>query len=150
MHGKYFDEEEFPTLAVLDFELSETQVGTMLSEGLELVARHERYSARELIGTLFALKRPELRANENRLAHGISVHCSAFVQRLFSKIGLDLAPGMSRKHTTSEDVSRSPQPHVKYPLLRGMSGLRTNRLHKRISAGLRSQIQKSKPEPAKS
>jgi hypothetical protein len=85
VHGKYFDEEEFPALVVLDFELSETQAGTMLSEGLELVARHERYSVRELIGTLFVLKRPELRANENRLAREISVHCSAFAQRLFSK-----------------------------------------------------------------
>src|SRR5882757_7837442 len=41
---KYFDEKMFPTLAVLDFGLSETQIATLLREGLELVASRERYS----------------------------------------------------------------------------------------------------------
>jgi len=52
--AKYFDEAMFPTLAVLDFGLSETQITTLLCEGLELVANRERYSIRELVGTLIA------------------------------------------------------------------------------------------------
>ena len=69
----------FPTLAVLDFGLAETQVAALLREALELVAGHERYSLRELIGTLLALRKPELRAKENLLARERCAYCSAFV-----------------------------------------------------------------------
>src|SRR5256885_11017622 len=63
--SKYFDEKLYTTLAVLDFGLSPTQTTGLLSAGLELVASRERYSLRELIGTLIALRRPELRGREN-------------------------------------------------------------------------------------
>ena len=69
--------------AVLDFGLSETQVAALLSEGLELVAHHERYSLREVIGTLITLRKQELRAQENLLTRERSIYCSAFVRRLF-------------------------------------------------------------------
>ena len=84
---KYFDEKTFPMLAVLDFGLSEVQVATLLREGLELVANRERYSIRELVGTLIALKKPELRARENLWARERSVYCSAFVKQLFHHAG---------------------------------------------------------------
>jgi len=71
----------------LDFGLDETQVATLLREGLELVANRERYSIRELIGTLLVLKKPELRAQENRLAQERSIYCSAFVKQLFPHSG---------------------------------------------------------------
>src|SRR5579862_2680772 len=60
--SKYWDETLYTTLAVLDFRLSDTQVALALCEGLDLVANRERYSLRELFGTLIALRRPELRA----------------------------------------------------------------------------------------
>src|SRR5438094_10019425 len=59
--SKYFDEELYTTLAVLDFGLTEEHVACLLREGLELVATRARYSLRELVGTLIALRHPELR-----------------------------------------------------------------------------------------
>lgn len=119
---KYFDEKMFPTLAVLDFGLNEPQTATLLVEGLELVANRERYSLRELLGTLAVLKQPELRAQENRLAQARSVYCSALVKRLFLNTGIDLVPGVAGKNTTPEDIAQSPVPHTKYLLLREMPG----------------------------
>src|SRR5438105_1692633 len=42
--SKYFDEELFTMLAVLDFGLTESQVALLLCEGLDLVANGTRYS----------------------------------------------------------------------------------------------------------
>lgn len=115
---KYFDEKMYPTLAVLDFGLTEAQVALLLREGLELVATRARYSLRELVGTFIALRRPELRGQENLLSRDRSLFCSAFVQHLFRKAGLDLAPGVNDKNTTPEDISRTPVPHLTYRLQR--------------------------------
>jgi len=141
---KYFDEKMFPTLAVLDFGLSETQVTTLLREGLERVASRERYSLRELIGTLLVLKQPELRARENRLAQERSVYCSAFVKQLFHKAGIDLVPGVAGKNTAPEDIASSPLPHVKYLLLREMPGEKVAALAKKIKTGVRARLDKIK------
>ncbi len=139
--AKYFDEKMFPALAVLDFGLSEAQVTTLLREGLELVANHERYSIRELIGTLIALRKPELRAQENLLARERSVYCSAFVQRLFLKAGIDLVPGVAGKNTTPEDIARTPVPHTTYLLQReaapGKAAELKRKIHVHVRAGLR-------------
>ncbi|HEY4417373.1 MAG TPA: hypothetical protein VGO57_16905, partial [Verrucomicrobiae bacterium] len=115
---KYFDDEMFPAFAILDFGLNETQVAGLLAEGLELLANRERYSLRELVGTLIALKKTELRAQENILARERSVYCSAFVKRLFQQTGIDLVPGVADKNTTPEDIARTPVPHTAYVLLR--------------------------------
>ncbi|HYV31692.1 MAG TPA: hypothetical protein VEO53_11380 [Candidatus Binatia bacterium] len=117
--AKYFDETLYPTLAVLDFGLSPEQVDGLVREGLELVATRARYSLRELVGTYLALRLPELRGRENLLARDRSFFCSAFVHHLFRKAGIDLAPGLDVKHTTPEDLSRTPVPHVTYLLKRG-------------------------------
>ena len=56
--AKYFDDELYTTLAVLDFGLPAERTAAVLREGLELVARRTRYSLRELVGTrLRALQR---------------------------------------------------------------------------------------------
>jgi len=141
---KYFNEKMFPTLAVLDFSLSETQVATLLREGLERVASRERYSLRELIGTLLVLKQPELRARENRLAQERSVYCSAFVRQLFHNAGMDLVPGVAGKNTAPEDIASSPLPHVKYLLLREMPGETAVALAKTIKTGVRARMEKLK------
>ena len=126
--AKYFDETLYPTLAVLDFGLSPEQVDGLVREGLELVATRARYSLRELVGTYLALRLPELRGRENLLARDRSFFCSAFVHHLFRKAGIDLAPGLDVKHTTPEDLSRTPVPHVTYLLKRGAPpGKRTKR-----------------------
>ncbi len=141
---KYFDEKMFPTLAVLDFGLNETQVATLLREGLELVAHRERYSLRELIGTLIALKKPELRAQENLLARERSVYCSAFVKQLFHHAGIDLVPGVTGKNTTPEDIAGSPLSHTKYLLLREMPGAKIAALSRKLKTGVRAGLRKIK------
>jgi hypothetical protein len=139
--AKYFDEKMFPALAVLDFGLDGPQTATLLREGLELVANHERYSLRELVGTLIALRKPELRAQENILARERSVYCSAFVKQLFLKTGIDLVPGVVGKNTTPEDIARTPVPHTAYLLQREaapgkIAGLK-RKIHIHVRAGLR-------------
>ncbi len=141
---KYSDEKMFPTLAVVDFGLSEAQVAAILRAGLELVAHHERYSLRELLGTLLALRRPTLRAQENLLARERSVYCSAFVKQLFASAGLDLVPGVTGKNTTPEDLARSPLPHVKYLLQREMPGAKLVGLKRKLHVGVRAGLQKIK------
>jgi hypothetical protein len=116
--AKYFDEKLYPNLAVLDFGLVEEQSASLLREGLELVATRARYSLRELFGTLIALNRPQLRSRRNVLARESCLYCSALVQYLFRKTGLDLAPGVDLKNTTPEDIARTAVPHVTWLLQR--------------------------------
>jgi hypothetical protein len=139
---KYFDEAMFPTLAILDFGLNEKQIHTLLCEGLEFVARHEKYSLRELIGTLLVLKKPELRARENLLARERSAYCSAFVKNLFHKLEIDLVPGVASKNTAPEDLAHSPLPHVKYLLRRDMPGANIAARVGRLKKHVRSRLQK--------
>src|SRR5436190_9363560 len=56
--SKYFDERLFMSLAVVDFHLAEPQVACLLREALDLAANRARYSLRELLGTLLALRQP--------------------------------------------------------------------------------------------
>ena len=139
--SKYFDEELYTNLAVLDFGLTEAQVACLLREGLELVANRARYSLRELFGTFIALHRPDLRGRQNLLARESSMYCSALVQHLFRKAGLDLAPGVDLKNTTPEDIARTALPHVTYLLQRQvarskLTELKT-RLRRRVGARIR-------------
>jgi len=119
--SKYFDERLFTSLAVLDFNLSEAQVAALLREAIDLAANRAKYSLRELVGTLLALRHTELRNRPNLLAREKSLYCSAFVQWVFRKAGLDLAPGVDFKNTTPEDIARTSLPHVSYVLQRSQS-----------------------------
>jgi len=140
--AKYFDEKMFPALAVLDFGLDGAQVATLLREALELVASHERYSLRELVGTLITLRKPELRARENLLARERSVYCSALVQRLFSGLGIELVPGVTGKNTTPEDIARTPVPHVAYRLERETAPGKISELKRKIQVRVRARLGK--------
>ena len=139
--SKYFDEELYTTFAVLDFGLSEAETSCLLREGLELVATRARYSLRELVGTLIALRHPKLRGRENLLSRQRSMYCSAFVQHLFRKAGFDLAPGVVGKNTTPEDIAETSVPHVTYLLCREQAqsklGALSSRLRQRIGSQLR-------------
>jgi hypothetical protein len=114
--SKYFDEGLYSRLAILDLGLSAMQVEALLREGLNCVADHARYSLRELFGTLLALRHPGLRGRNNVLARQSCMYCSAFVQHLFRRIGLDLAPGVDLKNTTPEDIARTLVPHQRFLL----------------------------------
>jgi hypothetical protein len=120
---KYFDEGAYPYIAVLDFDLNNEQVRLVLREGLEMVASRSIYSLRELVGTLFALRHPNFRPRANLLAREKSCYCSAFVQHVFQKAGMDLAPGIHSSHGTPEDISRTPVPHTTFLLERGRARL---------------------------
>jgi hypothetical protein len=141
--AKYYDETLYTNLAVLDFGLGEQDVSVLLREGLELVASRARYSVRELVGTLIALRRPELRGENNVLARECSMYCSAFVQHLFSKMGFELAPGVDGKNTTPEDISRSPVPHITYLLEREAPRSRLDALKRRAKARVRLMKRKN-------
>ena len=146
--SKYFDETLYTTLAVLDFSLVEEQVSTLVREGLELVATRARYSLRELLGTLIALRHPELRGRGNLLAREKSLYCSAFVQHLFRRAGVELAPGVDPKNTTPEDISRAAAPHTTYLLRRGSGRGKLEQFRIKLRRRVRARIKHFK-EPGK-
>jgi hypothetical protein len=137
--SKYFDEQLYTVLAVLDFNLQETEVDVLLNEGLDLVANRARYSLRELLGTLIALRRQGMRARNNVLARERSLYCSALVRHLFSKGGRDLAPGVDLKNTTPEDIARTDIPHVTYWLERDRARSKLKELRARLRKRLKSR-----------
>lgn len=140
--SKYYDEDFYTTLAVLDFNLQEPTVANLLSEGLELVAQRARYSMRELVGTLIALRDPKLRTKENLLAQDRSMYCSAFIQHLFRKAGIDLAPGIHRSNTTPEDISRTSVPHITYLLHREPPPKKLAELRRRMRERVKHRVEK--------
>lgn len=142
--AKYYDEKLYTSLAVLDFGLTEAQIGCLVREGLELVANRARYSVRELFGTLLALRCPELRGRQNLLARQSSLFCSALVQHLFRKAGLDLAPGVDLKNTTPEDIARTSLPHVTYLLQREVAAGKLSQLQTRLRRGVGARLRQMK------
>jgi hypothetical protein len=105
---KFLKDSDYPRLAILDLGLNESQAEAVIGAALGLVADRTRYSIRELFGTLLAVRRPELRPQENRLSRKRSLFCSAFVQHCFRQVGIDLMPGVDTKNTTPNDLARSP------------------------------------------
>ena len=147
--AKFFDEKCYPSLAVLDFGLMPEQTVLLLGEGLEMVASRVARSIRELAGTFMRLRRPELRKQDNPLARKQSLFCSAFVTHVFREIAVDLAPGLNDKHTTPEDISRTPVPHETFLLRHDIT---TQSMRKRSSnctatrrRNTRSELKKSRP-----
>jgi hypothetical protein len=139
--SKYHNEGYYTALAVLDFGLNDDQVNQLLHEGLELVATRTEYSVTELLGTLIALRLAKLRSQENLLARDRSLFCSAFVQHLFRKAGVDLTPGVAIKNTTPEDLSRCELPHTTWLLVRQAApsalAKATAKVKRRVGARLR-------------
>ena len=68
------------------------------------------------------------------------MYCSALVQHLYRKAGVDLAPGVDIKNTTPEDIARTLAPHVTYVLERetARSKLKAmkSRLHRHLHDGV--------------
>jgi hypothetical protein len=141
---KYFADDSYDALAVLDFGLTDQQITGLLRAGLDLVASHEKYSLRELLGTMLTLRQPERRGRENPLARERSIFCSAFVQRLFHSAGIDLAPGVTEKNTTPEDISRTPVPHITYLLRREPPPKKLRTLRAQLKGRVGRQLKKIK------
>lgn len=138
--AKYHDESYYTWLAVMDFGLTEDQASALVREGLELVACRTRYSIRELAGALFALQNPSFRGKGNVLSRDQSLYCSAMVQHLFHKIGVNLAPDLNEKNSTPEDIHRSPVPHTTWVLDRAVEPARIVKFAGRIRQRVRARL----------
>jgi hypothetical protein len=115
---KYFDEVSCSKITILDFNLSKEQELAVLSSGLDLIAGMTRYSVRELVGTLLAIRKPSLRSRENLLRREGSLYCSAMVQHCFAAAGISFMPGVTLKNTTPQDIWATPVAHTAYVLVR--------------------------------
>lgn len=135
--AKYCDDAQYGVAAVLDFGLTPEQTVRVLTRALDLVADGTRYSLREIFGTVLAMRDPSARAAENPLARDRSFYCSAFVRHVFSDLGIELSPGTNVKHTTPEDLHRSPVEHTEWLLLRRAPTSRTQATLRRLRARLR-------------
>lgn len=138
--AKYHDEQLYSSLAVLDFQLPPAAVNRVLAEGLELVATRARYSLREILGILIALRHPTLRGRSNLLDRDHSFFCSALVRHLFARANCDLTPGLDVKHTAPEDLFRSPVPHQAWVLERVMPHSHLKALARRVKQRVRTRL----------
>jgi hypothetical protein len=116
--SKYYDESEFPNLAIIDFDLNEPQTKAVLTEALNLLSGLSTYSLVELLGTLMAMSKNSLRAKENLLSREGALYCSAMVQHCFDAINYDLKPDVDTKNITPHDLFQTPQAHTGYHLIR--------------------------------
>lgn len=134
---KFFDDETYTTMAVLDLGLSDEQVRRVIGCALDLAVDHTRYSLREIAGTLWALRHPEMRPEENLLARERAYFCSAFVRHIFRTAGLELAPGISEKNTTPEDIFRAELVQAQWLLIRRRPASKVRKAVRRLRARLR-------------
>jgi hypothetical protein len=108
---KYFNEDQFPNVAILDLKLNPQQSQTIVKEALDVLANRAEYSLSEIMGVLFSFKLKGGRKQENKFRQENAFICSSFVQHCYGKIGLDLNPIVSSKNITPEDIYATPLPH---------------------------------------
>lgn len=116
--NKYFDEKDYPNVALLDFGLNEKQVKMVLTSALQLVADRAQYSFREIMGVLLAFAGQQERDSKNSLAQDRSFFCSAMVQHCFQSIELVFDEAVDTKLLTPEDIYRTTLPHQKFERIR--------------------------------
>ncbi len=116
--AKYADDADYPVVGVIDLGLTTKQEQSALAHALELVSAGTRYSMREIIGTVWALRHPKWQPKENLLGQEKAFYCSAFVRHVLGRAGLNLSPDVTEKNTTPEHLWRMPVPHTKWLLKR--------------------------------
>lgn len=124
--ARYFDANEFPNVAILDFGLDETQTRRVVGAGLDLLSGLTNYSLSELVGTMLAMYSTRLRKRDNLLAREGALYCSAMVQHCYLAAGVHLLPDVSGKNIAPHDIAHSPLPHTAHRLVRdlGVSTIR--------------------------
>lgn len=124
--ARYFDANEFPNIAILDFGLDEAQTRRVVGAGLDLLSGLASYSLSELVGTMLAMYSTRLRKRDNLLAKEGALYCSAMVQHCYAAAGLHLLPDVSGKNIAPHDIAGSPLPHTAHRLVRdlGISTIR--------------------------
>jgi hypothetical protein len=115
---RYFDAEEYPNIAILDFGLDSAQALAVQRAALDSLSGLTTYSLGELVGTLLSLHSRRLRTRENLLAKEGSLYCSAFVQHCYDAIGIRFQPGIHGKNISPYDIETSPVPHAMHSLIR--------------------------------
>ena len=73
------------------------------------------------------------------------MYCSAFVQYLFRKIEVDLAPGVHAKNGTPEDIWRSKLPRVAYVLQRPLLRTKLEAGRVRLRRRIKTRVKRLKP-----
>jgi hypothetical protein len=123
---RYFDDEAFPNLAILDFGLDAEQTRKVQIAALDLLAGLSSYSLSELVGTLFAMHSTRLRRRSNLLSKEGALYCSAMVQHCYTAAGIDLMPGVHGKNVAPQDLYDADLPHTTHSIIRdlGISSLR--------------------------
>jgi hypothetical protein len=104
---KYFDETLYPNVALLDFNLDETQTKRLIAEALNLVALRTEYSIREIFGVLYSIVAQKSREGDNKLAQENALFCSAMVQKCLTAIQLNLNTAIHTKQLTPDDIYRT-------------------------------------------
>ena len=124
--ARYFDANEFPNIAILDFGLDEAQTRRVVGAGLDLLSGLASYSLSELVGTMLAMYSTRLRKRDNLLAKEGALYCSAMVQHCYAAAGIHLLPDVSGKNIAPHDIADSPLPHTAHRLVRdlGVSTIR--------------------------
>lgn len=124
--SRYFDEDAFPNLAILDFHLDAAQIRQVQVAALDLLAGQCCYSLTELAGTLLAMHSTRLRRRQNVLARENSLYCSAMVAHCYAAAGVEFHAGVPGKNVAPHDLDQSPLPHDTHRLIRdpGVSSLR--------------------------
>lgn len=136
--AKYHGDEAYPFVAILDFGLTPAQEGSVLAAALEQVVAGTRYSLREIVGTLWALRHPEWRPRANLLARERAFYCSAFVAHALAAAGVKLAPGIDEKNTAPEHIAHTAAPHTQWQLRReALPAGRVKRVVRRLGVALR-------------
>ncbi len=138
--AKYHGDDSYPYAAVLDFGLTPEQTQKLMAAALELVAGGTRYSLREIVGTVWALRHPRWQPKENLLARERAFYCSAFVTHVLGEIGLKISDTAAVKNTTPEHIAQTTTPHTQWLMVRGERPIsRVRSLAHRVRAKLRGE-----------
>lgn len=114
---KYHDQVLAPTVAVMDFHLTDAQLHSVFGCALELLATRTRYSIPKALATYVAMRRQELGRRFTKKDER-SLYCSAFVAHCYAAAGLELAPGVAEDNTLPELLAATGVPHTMYLLQR--------------------------------
>jgi len=141
---KYHGDNEYPFVAIVDLGLAPGREQEVVAHALGLVAAGARYSIRELLGTVWAMRRTGGQTRDNVLSQEKSFYCSAFVRHVFAQAGVELNPGLTVKNTTPEDLWRVAVPHTKWLVERGLKPNVLQRAVGRVKARIAKR--RTKPE----
>jgi hypothetical protein len=135
--SKYYNDADYPCVAILDLGLDEAQAQQLIACGLDLVAEGVKYSLREIAGTVWAMRHPEWRPLANRLEQEKAFYCSAFVSHVCGQLGLKLAADFDVKNTTPHDIAETPLAVTRWILRRQEARRPVARLLRNIKASLK-------------